>query len=328
MEIVESNKNIVIKKKNINKNIYLDSSLFSFYKSPKTLKDYMFYLKDFLNYIYEDVDMVNQSQVIKMMTEVTKLEIEEYITHLVNERKLKSTSINKIIFALKSLYKELEKREMPNPIKFFPTLKMNKFNYENILKLSYSEIKKILNNFSITDDKSLRDYTILVTLFYTGMRSSELLNLKYVNILQRNDEFIIKLEKTKSGKEQFKPLHRKAHEKILIYKEYMQSLYSVSDEDLNSMYIFSSNYSENKPMSYNNLYKIIQKMGNIINKNISPHNIRHTVATELSLNGADILEIRDFLGHSDSKVTEIYINAKNILEKKALNRLPDIDEII
>ncbi len=328
MEIVESNKNIVIKKKNINKNINLDSSLFSFYKSPKTLKDYMFYLKDFLNYIYEDVDMVNQSQVIKMMTEVTKLEIEEYITHLVNERKLKSTSINKIIFALKSLYKELEKREMPNPIKFFPTLKMNKFNYENILKLSYSEIKKILNNFSITDDKSLRDYTILVTLFYTGMRSSELLNLKYVNILQRNDEFIIKLEKTKSGKEQFKPLHRKAHEKILIYKEYMQSLYSVSDEDLNSMYIFSSNYSENKPMSYNNLYKIIQKMGNIINKNISPHNIRHTVATELSLNGADILEIRDFLGHSDSKVTEIYINAKNILEKKALNRLPDIDEII
>lgn len=328
MEIVELNRNIIVKKKLGNKNVNLDSSLFSFYKSPKTLKDYMFYLKDFLNYIYEDVDMVNQSQIIKMMSEVTKLEIEEYITHLITERKLKNTSINKIIFALKSLYKELEKRELPNPIKFFPTLKMNKFSYENILKLSYSEIKKILDKFSISDDKSLRDYTILVTLFYTGMRSSELLNLKYINILQRNDEFIIKLEKTKSGKEQFKSLHKKAYEKILIYKNYMQSLYSIPDEDLNSIFIFSSNYSKNKPMSYNNLYKIIQKMGNTINKNISPHNIRHTVATELSLNGADILEIRDFLGHSDSKVTEIYINAKNILEKKALNRLPDIDEIM
>jgi integrase/recombinase XerD len=50
------------------------------------------------------------------------------------------------------------------------------------------------------------------------------------------------------------------------------------------------------------------------------------VATELSLQGADILEIRDFLGHSDSKVTEIYINARNILEKKALNRLPKLED--
>ena len=325
MDIIESNKNIIITRKNTNKKNDLDESLFSFYKSPKTLKDYMFYLKNFLNYIYEEVNMANQSQIIKMMAEVTKLEIEEYVTHLINERKLKKTSINKIIFALKSLYKELEKRGLPNPIKFFPTLKINKFNYENVLKLSYTEIKKILKVFSITDDKSFRNYTILVTLFYTGMRSSELLNLKYSNILQRNDDFVLKLEKTKSGKEQFKPLHSKAHEKILIFKKYIQAIYSITDNEINETYIFSSNYELNLPMSYSNLYRIIQNMGILINKKISPHNIRHTVATELSLNGADILEIRDFLGHSDSKVTEIYINAKNILEKKALNRLPDID---
>ena len=153
MDIIESNKNIIITRKNTNKKNDLDESLFSFYKSPKTLKDYMFYLKNFLNYIYEEVNMANQSQIIKMMAEVTKLEIEEYVTHLINERKLKKTSINKIIFALKSLYKELEKRGLPNPIKFFPTLKINKFNYENVLKLSYTEIKKILKVFSITDDK-------------------------------------------------------------------------------------------------------------------------------------------------------------------------------
>ena len=47
--------------------------------------------------------------------------------------------------------------------------------------------------------------------------------------------------------------------------------------------------------------------------------------TELSLSGADILEIRDFLGHSDTKVTEVYINARSILEKKVLEKLPEIN---
>ena len=324
MDIIKLDREISLKRKNGNKKINLDDSLFSFYKSPKTLKDYMFYLKDFLSYIYEDVDMANQSQIIKMMIEVSKTEIEEYVSHLINERKLKKSSINKIIFSLKSLYIELEKRDLPNPIKFFPTMKINRFNYENVLKLSYSEIKSILQIYKIKDDKTFRDYTILITLFYTGMRSSELLNLKYVNIIKRNEDYVLKLEKTKSGREQYKPLHNKAYEKIIVYKKYIQNLYGIKDSDMNDRFIFPSEFEKNRAMSYNNLYRIIQNMGILIDKDISPHNIRHTVATELSLNGADILEIRDFLGHADSKVTEIYINARNILEKKAINRLPDL----
>lgn len=323
LELIRNNE-IIIKKRSKNKKIELDDSLFSFYKSKKTMKDYMFHLKDFLSFFYEEVDMANQTQVIKMMIEINKLEIEEYVSHLINERKLKKSSINKIIFSLKSLYLELEKRELPNPIKFFPTLKVNRFNYENVLKLSYSEIKKILSVYSVKNEKSLRDYTILIVLFYTGMRSSELLQLKYKHILQRNDDYVLKLEKTKSGREQFKPLHKKAHEKIILFKNYIQNLYSLGDNELDDLFIFSSNIQKNQAMSYNNLYRIILNMGILIDKKISPHNIRHTVATELSLNGADILEIRDFLGHSDSKVTEIYINARNILEKKAINRLPDL----
>lgn len=326
MNVINIDNSIILKKKSGKKTINLDNSIFSFYKSPKTLRDYLFYLKDFLSFIYEDIDMSNQQQIMKMMIEVTKIEIEEYISHLINERKLKKSSINKIVFSLKSLYSELEKRELPNPIKFFPTLKVSRFNYENVLKLTYTEIKLILKNYMISDDKSFRNYTILVTLFYTGMRSSELLNLKYRNIIERNNEFVIKLEKTKSGREQFKPLHNKAYEKISIYKKYIQNLYLLDPEKMGDMFIFPSKFEINKAMSYNNLYLIIQNMGLIIGKDISPHNIRHTVATELSLNGADILEIRDFLGHSDTKVTEIYINARNLLEKKALNRLPDIDD--
>lgn len=326
MELINAENNLIIKKRNQKREKRLNDSIFSIYKSDKTIKDYMFYLKDFMNFLYEDVSLTNQQLLLQMMVSVEKSDIEEYISHLLYERKLKKTSINKIIFSLRSLYNELEKRGLENPFKFFPTLKVNKNNYDNILKLSYKEINEIIKVLEINNDKDYRNYIILTTLFYTGMRSSELINLKYNNIIERNGEFVLKLEKTKSGKEQYKPLHKKCHLKLIEYKKYLSNLYNIKEEDLNDNFIISTNYLKNKKMTYNNLYTIILNLGKLINKKISPHNIRHTVATELSLSGADILEIRDFLGHADSKVTEVYINAKNILEKKALSRLPELED--
>ncbi len=326
MELINSKQDLIIKKRNKKEEKILNDNIFSIYKSDKTIKDYMFYLKDFMNFLYEDVNLANQQLLLQMMISVEKSDIEEYISHLLYNRKLKKTSVNKIIFSLRSLYNELEKRGLQNPFKFFPTLKVNKNNYDTILKLSYKEINQIIKKFEINNDKNYRNYIILITLFYTGMRSSELINLKYKNIIERNGEYVLKLEKTKSGKEQYKPLHKKCHIKLMEYKKYLINLFLIDKEEIENYYIISSNYLKNKKMTYNNLYTIILNLGKLINKKISPHNIRHTVATELSINGADILEIRDFLGHADSKVTEVYINAKNILEKKALNRLPELED--
>jgi integrase/recombinase XerD len=327
MDLINNENNgLVLKKKNRKKRSQLDESIFSIYKSEKTIKDYMFYLKDFLTFVYESADLGNQQHLIQMMIEIDKNDIEDYLSHLLQERKLKKTSINKILFSLRSLYNELEKRGLENPFKFFPTLKVNKYNYDNVLKLSFEELNSILKNMEINSDKDYRNYLILIILFYTGMRSGELLNFKYNDIIKRNNEYVVKMEKTKSGKEQYKALHSHCFEKIDEFKNYIKNLYNLNDEEIYNSYIISSNYKSNSKMSYNTLYDIIKKLGLSIDKDISPHNIRHTVATELSLQGADILEIRDFLGHSDSKVTEIYINARNILEKKALNRLPKLED--
>ncbi|TDT66969.1 integrase/recombinase XerD [Hypnocyclicus thermotrophus] len=324
MEIINVENNIILRKKKKKNNEKIDSSLFSIYKSEKTIKDYMFYLKKFLEFTYENVNFNSQNEIIELMVNVDKDDVEEYIKHLVVEKKLKNSSINKIIFSLKSLYKELEKKGANNPFKFIPSMKHNAYNLDNILKISFEEIQTILINFEKKDDISYRNYTILYTLFYTGMRSSELLNLKYNNIITRNNEKVLKLEKTKSGKIQYKPLFEDCYNEIMKYKKYIKNIYNLKEDEMNEYYIFPTNFITNKKMSYNNLYKIIKDIGKLANKNISPHNIRHSVATELSLQGADVLEIRDFLGHSDTKVTEIYINAKGILEKKALNRLPKI----
>lgn len=303
-------------------------SIFEIYKSEKTMKDYLFYLNDFLSYIFE-IKETEEEQYIKFMLETTETDVENYLSHLIHERKLKKTSINKIMSGLKSLYAELERiyermqngEKYKNPFRFFKKFKTGR-NLDNILKLSFEDIQKILDKYSVYGEKEYRNTVIFYTLFYTGMRSQELLDLKYKNILKRDSDYFIKLEKTKSRREQYKPLHEILVEKLKDYKEYIMKMYNFSEEDMEERYVFPSFFDKNTRLTYNALYNIIQNMGKTIGTDISPHNIRHAVATELSANGADILEIRDFLGHADTRVTEIYINAKSLIDKKVLGKIP------
>lgn len=299
-------------------------SIFEIYRSQKTIKDYLFYLKDFLQYIYEGEE-IQVDEIIDLMKNIEKQDVEDYLTHLIEDRKMKKTSINKIISALKSLYKELEKNGYSNPFKYVELFKVSR-NIDNVLKLSAEDIKKIIGLYLVKGEKEYRNITILYTLFYTGMRSSELISLKFKHLLNREGSYYFKLEETKSGKEQYKSLYPVLVEKILEYKKYKQTVFSINDEDIKEQYIFNSSIEKNSKLSYRTLYDIIQNFGKLIEKDISPHNIRHAVATELSLNGADILEIRDFLGHSDTRVTEVYINAKSVLEKRVLDKLPDLEK--
>jgi integrase/recombinase XerD len=323
MDIIKRETDLSIPKKR-RRNRDNNGTIFSIYKSEKTLKDYMFHLTDFLKYVYEFDGDLKSEDTMKMMNNVEKEDIEDYLKHLLNERNLKKSSINKSISSLKSLYKELEKNGHNNPFKYIPLFKTSKHNLDNVLKLSYEELKEIIRKHEIYNDKSFRDLVIVYTLFYTGLRSSELINLKYEDIIERQGSIVLRLKETKSGKEQYKPLHDDCYKKILELKVYVVELYKIDLETISDNYIFPSDFRKNIKMSYNNLYRIIKDKGIIIGKEISPHNIRHTVATELSLRGADILEIRDFLGHADTKVTEVYINAKNILEKRAITKLPKL----
>lgn len=296
-------------------------SIFEMYKSEKTLKDYFFYLKDFLMYVYEGSSPIREDELINLMADIEEADANDYISHLLYERNLKKTSVNKIISGLKSLYKELEKHGVNNPFKYTKLFKTSR-NLDNILKVSFNDIQEILEKYKVNDDKTYRNSIILYTLFYTGMRSQELLDIKYSNVLNRDNSFFLKLERTKSGREQYKPLHDILVKKIKEYQNYIMMMYNITESDLEDRYIFPASFEKNKKLSYQALYKIIQEMGKTIGMDISPHNIRHAIATELSANGADILEIRDFLGHADTKVTEVYINAKSLLDKKVLDKIP------
>lgn len=297
-------------------------SIFEIYRSEKTMKDYLFYLNDFLLFVYDSGEPIQKDEVIELMSDITEEDIEDYLSHLLYERNLKKTSVNKIMSALKSLYKELEKYNIQNPLKHIKLFKTGR-NLDNILKVSYEDIKNILKNYKVTGEKEYRNTVIMNTLFYTGMRSQELLDLEYRNILKRDEDYFIKIEKSKSGKELYKPIHPTLVEKLKEFKDYIMKMYGFSSEDMEERFVFSSHYEKNTKLSYKALYNIIQDMGKVVGLDISPHNIRHAIATELSSNGADLLEIRDFLGHSDTRVTEIYINAKSLLDKKVISKIPE-----
>lgn len=298
-------------------------TFFELYKSQKTLKDYMFYLKDFLKFVYEGEDDFAADEIINLMANIDKTDVEQYIASLFEDRKMKKTSVNKVISALKSLYKELEQYNIENPFRHVQLFKVSR-NIDNILKVSSTDIQNIIDNFVVKNEKNYRNLIILYTLYYTGMRSDEIINIEFRNILYRENNYFLKLEKTKSGKEQYKPIHDNLVEKLEEFKINMQNLYQLTDEEILNHYIFCSDFEKNKALSYRALYNLIKSLGLVINKDISPHNIRHAIATELSLNGADLIEIRDFLGHSDTKVTEVYINAKTLLDKKVVSKIPEV----
>ncbi|WP_300362132.1 tyrosine-type recombinase/integrase [Fusobacterium sp.] len=322
MDLIVKDKQEVIVKRRKKREKENRKSIFEIYRSEKTMKDYFFYLNNFLLFVYDSGEPIQNDEIIELMTDITEEDVEDYLSHLLYERKLKKTSVNKIMSALKSLYNELEKYNIKNPLKHIKLFKTGR-NLDNILKVSFEDIKNILANYKVSGEKEYRNTIIMNTLFYTGMRSQELLDLKYKNILKRDEDYYIKIEKSKSGKELFKPIHPTLVEKLKTFKDYVKNMYNYSNEDMEELYVFSSSYEKNTQLSYKALYNIIQDMGRTIGLDISPHNIRHAIATELSSNGADLLEIRDFLGHSDTRVTEIYINAKSLLDKKVISKIPE-----
>jgi len=325
MSIEKYNNNSIAKTIRKKKNQTNQKNIFEIYKSDKTLIDYQFYLKKFLNFVYEGNETISLDEIIPLMNGIEPKDVDNYIVYLFEDRNLKKSSVNKILSGLKSLYRELENYGYNNPLEKVKLFKVNR-NIDSILKISANDIKKIIELYKVNNFTTYRNVVILRTLFYTGMRSNEIINLKFEHLLNRDGIFYFKLIKTKSGHEQFKPIHKALEEILMDYKNVYQNMFQISNENFGNYYIFSSRPESNKQLSYRSLYDIIEKMGLLIDKSISPHNIRHAVATELSLNNADLIEIRNFLGHSNTKVTEIYIDAKNILEKRVLTKLPSLED--
>lgn len=255
--------------------------------SQNTILSYINDLYYFYLFVKKDLDLVKEE------------DIRDYLEYL-NLKKDKSTSVSRKISTFKSFYKFLylneyiDKKEYPLSKISYPKAekKLPKFIY-------YNDLLEIINE-SSKGKEGLRDRLIIEMLYATGVRVSELVNIK-INDIDFNNRRIIVCGKGNK-------------ERIVYYGEYAMKVlndYLRGRENINNQYLFLNNRGE-KLTDRGVRYIIDNIMKNLsVKTHVTPHVLRHTFATDMLNNGCDIKVVQELLGHSSLKTTEVYTHVTN-----------------
>ncbi|MCR4813331.1 MAG: site-specific tyrosine recombinase XerD [Lachnospiraceae bacterium] len=232
-------------------------------------------------------------------SEVTKEDLEQYIAHMF-ELNAAPTSVSRSIASAKALFSYLlETGEVKEDIA--ANLKSPKIEKKEPAILSKKDVMKLLEQPSGNSPKQIRDKAMLELLYATGIRVSELINLKTTD-LNLSMSFIVCHD---THKERIIPFGTKAKEALMAY---LSGAREAMLEDKNSEILFANCSGE--AMSRQGFWKIIKyyakKAG--IEEDITPHTLRHSFAAHLVENGADLKSVQEMLGHSDISTTQVYLN--------------------
>ena len=180
--------------------------------------------------------------------------------------------------------------------------------------LTLDQINQLIKSVDLNHQFGQRNKTIIEVLYGTGIRVSELINLKLSNIFF--EENIIKVT-GKGNKERFVPLGKKASDEI---KSYLKDRDKLKIDSRFSDLLFLNRYGRGLTRSM--IFKIINDTSvNIgLDKKISPHTLRHSYATHLIKNGADLRTIQLMLGHESIITTEIYTHLDKVHLEEVLNK--------
>ena len=285
--------------------------------SDRTVKAYKCDLKLFSQLLDKNVD------------EITTEDIREFIGHLEENHHYKDSTIKRKIATLKVFFTFLEEEDI---ISDSPTRKIKRKyrvarrlpkvmpirDLNRLLKATYREVKTAEricdeDETDINLDKQMRAYrnrVILETLFSTGMRIGELvaLNIKDINLQERTILIF-----GKGRKERI--IYISSDEVLVAIKEYLAYRKKINTK---SPALFLNR--DHKRLSIFSIENIFEKYCKIakIKKHYTPHCLRHTMATMLLSNGADIREVQEILGHSSIVTTQIYTEVSSKHKKKVL----------
>ena len=270
------------------------------------------YLSDFKNFIESEKKYskhtvsayVNDLEEFNKFLNVNRVKLNEKLNYSfvrqwiveLSENGLSSRSINRKISSLKSYFNFLIAINKLNvsPLKLHRNLKVNP---KIIIPFNEREMDKVFEIFNNNSGKLDRDFLIIEILYSTGIRRDELINLKFEDIYF--EQGLIKVL-GKRNKERLVPVLPNLLSKIKKYS---------SNNSINS-YLFKS--KNGKKISPSTIYRIVKKyFRQISSKNkISPHVLRHSFATHMINNGADINSVKEILGHSSLASTQIYTKIK------------------
>lgn len=263
---------------------FLDSLYIEKGLSKNTVSSYENDISSFLSWLNNK--QINYQQ-------VSGNNINEFISKLFNSG-LKSSSINRKISSIKHFYLFLSKKKI---IKYSPADEIETPKQEKYLPISMSEdeVERLLSSPNSNRIIERRDKAMIEILYATGMRISELVNLKLTDIdLNRS---VLKVF-GKGSKERLVPYGEKAAEALDVY------LRDRKKSDSKNVFL-SNRGSQITRGAFWQRIKIYIKRENL-KSSISPHTLRHAFATHLLNRGADLRSVQILLGHSDLSTTQIY----------------------
>lgn len=281
------------------KNDFLDYLEIDLNRSSKTIENYNHYLNRFLNF-----SKINHPKDINLNL-IKKYRL--YLNRLEDKKRgnLKKVTQNYHVIALRNFLKYLAKQDIE-------TLSAEKIDVgknlqQEMIFLSFEEIDRIINEANGKSLKSLRDRAILEMLFSAGLRVSELSSLNIEQINLRTQEFSIIGKGSKMRVVFISDSAKNALEKYL---------YRRTDIDP-ALFIRTNKIGFQKeddlrltPRSIQRIVKFYSKKAGII-KDVHPHTFRHSFATDLLANGADIRSVQAMLGHASIATTQIYTHVTN-----------------
>lgn len=218
----------------------------------------------------------------------------------INEVGMRPGTQARVISGLKAFYRFLL---IENVITEDPTalLEAPKITRKLPSVLSTEEIEKMIYVIDLSKPEGHRNKAILEVLYSSGLRVSELTELKISDINFAQEYLRVQ---GKGGKERFIPIGRKALKEIRNYMLQRSRMTNIAKENRDILFLNRRGRSLTRVMIYTIIRELAKKAG--IKKAVSPHTFRHSFATHLIEGGADLRAVQDMLGHESILTTEIY----------------------
>lgn len=265
-------------------------------RSAKTAENYRLYLERFVEFS-EDI------KVDKITTELIRryrLWLNRYKNN--NDEELATITQGYHLIALRGFLKYLSDRNIPSLAA--DKIKLPKTSRKQVTFLHYDEVKQLINTIDLSGEEGLRDRAIVELLFSSGLRVSELVNLDRGHVNTKRREFMVR---GKGQKDRPVFVSDAAAEWVETYLE--SRLDNLPPLFLSySRNNIASRSGDYRRLGARSIQRMISKYARLagITKHVSPHTMRHSFATDLLMNGADLRSVQSMLGHSNISTTQVY----------------------
>jgi integrase/recombinase XerD len=242
---------------------------------------------------------------------ITDETIQQFIYQVSKE--LNPRSQARIISGLKSFFNYLvfEDYRNDNPLELIETPKTGRKLPDT---LAVQEIDMLIGAIDLSSNEGERNRAMLETLYGCGLRVSELVSLKISDLFF--DEGFIKIT-GKGNKERFVPIGRLTQKYIQLYQNEVRGNLTIKKGCEDTLFLNRRGNQLTRAMIFTIIKDLAVKIG--LKKNISPHTLRHSFATHLLENGADLRSIQLMLGHESITTTEIYVHLDRSFLKEVMH---------